>query len=242
MRRARLWRIPLEADADPWRAALALRGDERPFALAGRWAGGGAVLGSCPVRVAAPGDDPFATLAGTEPVEGAAAAPAGTFGGGWVGFLGYRLGARLEPVPPGPPRPVPLPDFALAFYDHVLRRDAGGRWWFEALWTPGRDGPRRARLRDLGARLAGLGAPPAPVAELGPFAPVAPGAAGHVAAVAACRERIAAGELFQANLCLRLEGSWRGEPEALYARAAEALRPDRAALVAGPWGALVSLS
>ena len=33
--------------------------------------------------------------------------------------------------------------------------------------------------------------------------------AGHAAAVAACRERIAAGDLFQANLCLRLDGRLR---------------------------------
>jgi para-aminobenzoate synthetase/4-amino-4-deoxychorismate lyase len=190
--------------------------------------------------VAGPADDPFATLAAQPVVD--PGAPAGAVGGGWFGFLGYRLGARVEELPPGPPRPVALPDFALAFYDHVLRCDADGRWWFEALWTPARDQALRARLRELRERLEHLDDAPAPRAELGPFALAPPGAAGHVAAVAACRERIAAGELFQANLCLRLEGRFGGEPEALYAQAAAALRPDRAALVAGPWGALVSLS
>jgi para-aminobenzoate synthetase/4-amino-4-deoxychorismate lyase len=41
-------------DLAPARAALALRGDERPFALIGAWAGGGALLGSQPVRVSGP--------------------------------------------------------------------------------------------------------------------------------------------------------------------------------------------
>ena len=54
-------------------------------------------------------------------------------GGGWFGYLGYGLGAAIERLPPPPPRPVPLPVASLGFYDHVLRLDAGGAWWFEAL-------------------------------------------------------------------------------------------------------------
>jgi para-aminobenzoate synthetase/4-amino-4-deoxychorismate lyase len=238
---ARLWRVPLESAATPWQAALALRGDERPFALTGRWAGGGAVLGSAPVDVLGAADDAFAALARQPPVDGAEA-PGGAVGGGWFGFLGFGLGARLERVPPAPPRPVPLPDAALAFYDHVLRRDADGGWWFEALWTDARAAALRRRLDELRARLASADRLGGGRAALGRFAAVAPGPRGHLDAVAACRERIAAGELFQANLCLRLEASWDGEPEALFARAAAALRPDRAALVAAPWGAIVSLS
>ena len=70
----------------------------------------------------------------------------------------------------------------------------------------------------------------------------APGAAGHLAAVEECRERIAAGEIFQANVCLRLEGRWAGDPLDLFARAAGALEPRHAGVVAGPWGAVCSLS
>jgi para-aminobenzoate synthetase/4-amino-4-deoxychorismate lyase len=154
--------------------------------------------------------------------------------------LGYALGATLEPVPPSPPRPVPLPRFALAFYDHLLRRDPSGRWWFEALWSDERDAALRERLEVLTERVA-AGTHERPV-EVGAFHPVAPGAAGHVAAVADCRERIAAGEIFQANLCLRLESRWSGEPVDLFARAAQTLEPRHAALIAGPWGAVCSLS
>ena len=81
-------------------------------------------------------------------------------GGGWVGYLGYDLGRRLERLPPPPPRPAPLPAFALAFYDHVVRCDAGGRWWFEALWTPARAAAlREARAVRRAARRAGRARP-----------------------------------------------------------------------------------
>jgi para-aminobenzoate synthetase / 4-amino-4-deoxychorismate lyase len=260
--RARLVRVPLEGGPGAADGALLVRDDSRPFALAGDWAGGGALVGSEPLVVAAPEEDPFGLLdvqpvveadGGREEAGGGAAgaveadrpeaadgAAPGAVGGGWFGFLGYALGATLEPVPPGPPRPVPLPRFALGFYDHLLRRDALGRWWFEALWSDERDAALRRRLDLLASRVA-AGAPPRPV-QVGPLEPVAPGAAGHVAAVAECRERIAAGEIFQANLCLRLEGRWSGQPLDLFARAARRLEPRHAALVAGPWGAVCSLS
>jgi para-aminobenzoate synthetase / 4-amino-4-deoxychorismate lyase len=256
--RARLVRVPLEGGPEPAEGALLVRDDAHPFALAGDWAGGGALVGSEPLVVAADDEDPFALLdvqpeleAGAlgegEPGalgEGAPGALGGgaaeAVGGGWFGYLGYALGAMLEPVPPSPPRPVPLPRFALAFYDHLLRRDPSGRWWFEALWSDERDAALRERLEVLTQRVA-AGARERPV-RVGAFAPVAPGAAGHVAAVAECRERIAAGEIFQANLCLRLAGRWSGEPVDLFACAARILEPRHAALIAGPWGAVCSLS
>jgi para-aminobenzoate synthetase/4-amino-4-deoxychorismate lyase len=195
-------------------------------------------VGSEPLVVAPQDADPFALLNLQPEVDDADSGDA--VGGGWFGFLGYGLGARLESVPPGPPRPVPLPRFALGFYDHLLRLDADGRWWFEALWTDEREAVLRERLERLGARLA-AGVDERPI-RVGTFAAVAPGAAGHVAAVAACRERIAAGEIFQANLCLRLEGRWSGEPLDLFARTSGTLAPRYGALVAGPWGAVCSMS
>jgi para-aminobenzoate synthetase / 4-amino-4-deoxychorismate lyase len=218
-------------------AGLLVRGDERPFALSGDWAGGAALVGSEPVTVAHPGDDPFAVLERQPQTadEGDAAV-----GGGWFGFLGYALGARLERVPTGPRRPAPLPRFYLGFYDHLLRLDEAGQWWFEALWTAERGGMLQRRLEVLRDRLA-EGVARRPV-QVGPLAPAAPGAAGHVAAVSACRERIAAGEIFQANLCLRLEAAFAGDPLDLFARTTAALAPRHGALVAGPWGAVCSAS
>ncbi|HEY1275408.1 MAG TPA: aminodeoxychorismate synthase component I [Thermoleophilaceae bacterium] len=219
-------------------ACLLVRGDRDPFALVGDWAGGGAIVGSEPVRTAGPGEDPFALLE-RQPGVGDGA-PADAVGGGWFGWLGYGLGGLVERLPPGPPRPAPLPAFALGFYDHLLRRDALGRWWFEALWTEERDAALRARLAELRGRLeAGVREREAGVGEL---VPAAPGAAGHVAAVEECRERIAAGEIFQANLCMRLEGSLEGEPLDVFSRSVRALEPRYAAFVGGAWGAVCSLS
>ena len=70
----------------------------------------------------------------------------------------------------------------------------------------------------------------------------APGAGGHLAAVRECRERIAAGEIFQANLCTRLEATFSGNPADLFAKAAGALDPPYGALVSGARGTVCSLS
>jgi para-aminobenzoate synthetase / 4-amino-4-deoxychorismate lyase len=238
---ARLFRTPLEGSLSAAEGALLVRGDDRPFALAGDWAGGGALVGSEPLVVAGAEEDPFALLDRQPRVEIAdGSAPNEAVGGGWFGYLGYNLGARLERVPPPPPRHVPLPDFALAFYDHLLHLDARGRWWFEALRTDERADELAARLELLRARLA-EGVRERPV-WVDSFQPAPPGGAGHITAIDQCRERIAAGEIFQANLCLRLEAEWKGDPLDLFARTAGTLEPRHAGVVAGPWGAVCSLS
>ena len=101
------------------------------------------------------------------------------------------------------------------------------------------------RARQLSARSvavwsARLSAVPAPAAERAPtpFRLAANGAAGHVEAVADCRRRIAAGELYQANLCVRLEARFDGDPLDLFARALPLAQPRFGALVGG----IVSLS
>jgi para-aminobenzoate synthetase/4-amino-4-deoxychorismate lyase len=266
---ARLVRIQLEGAAAAAEGALLVRGDDHPFALAGDWAGGGALIGSEPLVVGDPADDPFDLLDhqprlepncnntvndGVRPPESPRLkgsdpssrldldlkASGEAVGGGWFGYLGYSLGARLERAPPPPPRHVPLPDFALAFYDHVLHLDADGRWWFEALWSNQREEALSERLEVLRTRLA-EGVRERPV-WVGNFQPAPPGGAGHMTAIDECRERIAAGEIFQANLCLRLEAQWKGDPLDLFARTAGTLEPRHAGVFAGPWGAVCSLS
>ena len=236
--RARLVRIPLEGSIEAADLALLLRSDSHPVALAGAWAGGGGLAASEPIAVAEPDEDPFDLLDRMPALDGDGSPDA--VGGGWFGYLGYRLGGRVERVPPSARRPERMPDFALAFYDHLLRVDADGRLWFEALWSSERDRVLNERLELLRARAA-AGARAREV-WVGPVEVAPPGAAGHVEAVAEGRERIAAGEIFQANLCLRLEGRWHGDPVDLFARTAGALAPRHAALVAGPWGAVCSLS
>ena len=75
-------------------------------------------------------------------------------------------------------------------------------------------------------------AAPAPTA----FSFRAPGGAAHMAAVADCVERIAAGEIFQANLCLRLEAEHDGSVADLFAHAMPRLRPAYAACFVTPDG------
>jgi para-aminobenzoate synthetase/4-amino-4-deoxychorismate lyase len=232
--RARLIAEPLPLDWSAADAALALRGDAHPVVLSGAWAGGSTIVASEPVRVARPDEDPFALLDDLPAVDGDA--PAGAVGGGWFGYLGFALGHLVERLAPSPPDRDALPPCALAYYDHLLRRDADGRWWFEALQTPQRAAAIAARRAELAAR-----APRARPFAAGPFAPTAPGTAGLRAAVAQCVERIAAGELFQANLTLRLEGPFAGDPLDAFARGLS-VQPAYGAFAGGPWGATVGLS
>ena len=97
------YRVALESHLSPSEAVGWLAGEDRPFALVGEWLGGVAVLGSDPMRVARADEDPFALLASQPELGGGDA----LVGGGWVGWLGYGLGASIEQLPPSPPAPVP---------------------------------------------------------------------------------------------------------------------------------------
>ena len=230
----RLVREPLWATGPPtpWeRVAAALRGDERPLALVGRWAGGGAILASEPLAVVR-GPGALAVLDGA-PGAGRGAA----VGGGWFGWIAYEDGRALEPtVPPGPP-PGLSAATELAYYDHVLRLTPDGRWFFEALATDDRAGALRTRLAVLRGRTAEAGP-----AGLRDVRWRAPGPAGHGAAVAACVERIAAGDLSQANLAATLEARLDGHPLDVLARGAAVLTPDHGAAFAAGDRGIVSFS
>ena len=220
----------------------ALAGASHPFALTGRWAGGGALVGCEPRRVLEASADPFAALDDLPSLT--AAAPDGAVGGGWFGFLGYGLAGRLERLPPSPPRPDAIPAFHLAYYDLVLRQDASGAWWLEGLRDAGGDAEFDARSQLLSERVqaaAGCAAT-AGASRPGTFHVAAPGHAGHRWAVGEAVERIAAGDLFQVNLGLRLEAEGHFDPVALYTRAAAALEPAYGAVFATEWGGVVSLS
>ena len=170
--------------------------EDEPYlcCLSGTWAGGGTIIACEPLRVAGADEDPFALLDDV-PRLATTADVSSIVGGGWFGWLGYRLSAQVERVPLRALRPVPLPDFHLAYYDHVLRQDAYGFWWFEALATP----DRFQELEDRLAHLRRLVAEHQPEAE-GELPPTALRlsrgvAEHHLRAVAECRERIAAGEI-----------------------------------------------
>jgi para-aminobenzoate synthetase/4-amino-4-deoxychorismate lyase len=242
---ATLIREPLQCSWTAGQAVQEIAGERLPFALTGAWAGGGAIIGSDPLEVVGPGDlrggDPFAVLDRLPAVDGAGGAPSTTVGGGWFGWLGYRLAAAVERVPLAPLRPVPMPELHLAYYDNVLRLDSDGRWWFEALATADRRRQLDQRLNVLRRRLS-MTAPLLHAAAPGPFVIGAQAAAMHVDAVAECRKRIVAGEIFQANLCLRLDSVSDGGAAGLSAAALRRISPPYAAMFDTPDGSVASLS
>ena len=234
----RLVRRPLNWDLTPAEVLCLVRADPYPVALFGDWAGGSDIVGSRPLLVRGSADGALDGVLGSG--TGVHRAPDDTgaaFGGGWIGYLGYS--AAGEALPPGGARR--LPAWWFGYYDHVLRRDrATGEWFFEALWTDGRAGTLGQRLADLSRRAAGP--PPRREAyECGVFRLI-PSPAGHKAAVRRTVEYIRQGDIFQANICLRAEASFHGDPLDAFCQAVTALSPPYAAFITVPGGAVGSLS
>jgi para-aminobenzoate synthetase component 1 len=229
----------------PWRApagALAAFADE-PHALCllsdgegerGRWS----YLARRPSAVLSldPGDwrDAFAALAALLGPRRATHPDGPPFQGGVAGLASYELGDRIEPLGLG--RMAGWPDLACARYDQVLAFDHRDRCVLAVA-------PSEAEARAALAWLDGADvAPPPP----GPFALeiTAPDGRRHEAAVGEIVARIAAGEIFQANLAQ----AWRGRladgrtPFELFRRLAGASAAPFAAYLRLPGLALVSNS
>ncbi len=240
-----------------------VRADPHPVALMGAWAGGSDIVASDPVRVRCAPDPVGDVLDAPLPDPGGPPAPAGAafgpspaafgpsraaFGGGWIGYLGFGLAEQLLPVPPAPGGPRLLPAYWFGYYDHVLRRDrATGRWVFEALVTPGRDGALQRRFAELSRRAAARARRPRAAAHrarpysCGSFR-MTPSADEHRAAVRQAISYIRRGDIFQANICLRLEAEFAGDPLDAFCRTVTRLDPPYAAFVRTPGGAVASLS
>jgi len=171
--------------------------------------------------VAGPDDDHLALLERTE---------AGT----WAGWLGYRLGRTLERLPPDRERPAPRPAAALARFESVCRCDAQGRWWVESVGEPD---PRDITRWQTRIECAGP-----PLAWSAGSVTACPARADHIGAVEEAVLRIAAGQLYQANVCLRLDLAFEGSALGLWCQTGARLRPGRAAFVATEDGAVCSLS
>ncbi len=227
----------------------ALQDGTRPFVLSGRWGlpedaplGARVVIAGCnPSHVLTDDDDPFDAIERVAPITGG---PAGAVGGGYVGWFGYDLSRSVErTLGAQPHRPTPLPAANLAWYDDVLRQDPDGTWWVEALCPAGAgEAAIHAALDRWRARLDAAPQHPRPGA-LGPMRPAGGGGAAHRAAVAEAIERIYAGELFQANVCLRLEGELRGSVGGLVAPVLERTDPWYGAWIdAGAARAILSAS
>src|SRR5436190_9596216 len=148
-------------------------------------------------------------------------ADAPPFLGGLVGFLGYDLGATLERLPAIAEADQDLPVLRLALHDWVVAWDRKtGHAWIGGRALDG-DGRRLARrLDDVHARLT---TPPhranttAPTPEIGPLRFTSDmDRETYEHGVAEIRDRIARGDLYQANLTRRLEAPFDGDPWQLY--------------------------
>ncbi|EAQ28745.1 Para-aminobenzoate synthase, component I [Erythrobacter sp. NAP1] len=115
-------------------------------------------------------------------------------GGELAGYIAYEAGLALEDrlAPPA-----------------SARSGAGGA----LVWLGLFDAPSRIPAADVPSWLATRGEGPA---SLGPLDPqLSPG--GYETAFETLREAIHAGDIYQANLTYPLAGSYRGDPQALYA-------------------------
>ncbi len=185
-----------------------------PAALTGDWFGALAVI--APSVAVCPVDttEAFAVRPGADRT---------TVGGGWIGYLSY-------PDPGADGRPARIPEAAGGWTDCVLRLDPDRRWWYESLsgapmpaWlSEALTGPVPPRPYRIGWDAADRGA--------------------HRGGVLACLEAIRAGEVYQACVCTQFAGTIPGEPLDFFVDGVARTAPARAAFVAGPWGAVASLS
>jgi para-aminobenzoate synthetase/4-amino-4-deoxychorismate lyase len=233
-----------------------VRDDEFPVALIGAWAGGAAIIASEPLVHHAPPDALADVLSIRYPNVGQQRdhkrdleepslglvrnSVSGGFGGGWIGYLGYGLAENIASVAPAPGGLRVLPVWWFGFYDHVLRQvTKTGEWFFEALWTAERADELSRRFRDLRQRASGLHRSRRYVCS--GFS-VVPSAAAHQQAVRTAKEYIKRGDIFQANICLRLEADFQGDPLDIFSTGRRLLEPPYSAFLRFPEGAVASFS
>jgi para-aminobenzoate synthetase component 1 len=185
-----------------------------PAALTGHWFGASAVIApSVPIR---PVDvaDAFAVRPGSQ---------SSAVGGGWIGYLSY-------PDPGSDGQGARIPEAAGGWTDCVLRCDRDRQWWYESLTgAPMPDWLTDALTTLVPARAYRIDWDTADRAA-------------HRAGVLACLEAIRAGEVYQACVCTQFAGTIAGEPLDFFIDGVARTAPARAAYVAGPWGAVASLS
>jgi para-aminobenzoate synthetase component 1 len=154
---------------------------------------------------------------GKEPTTG----PLPPFLGGLAGYLSYDLGRRFERLPSLAADEQPLPLLRLGVHDWVVAWDRrAGTAWLGGRAVDGdtarlerRLAEVRQRLADRGPALRGADAPPGELQFVSGLDRPA-----YEAGVEAIRQRIAQGDLYQANLTRRLATSFAGDPWPLYRR------------------------
>ena len=195
---------------------------------AGRWS----ILVADPVEAlvgSSAGPDPFAGARRALARLDTAPVPAGAvpFAGGLVGHLAYDLGRRFEAIPAQAIDDQELPDLSLALHAWAVAWDGrNGHAWVAGRAVDG-DLARLARaISEVRERVAAARrVPSGPEAGNVPGRPSeslvfvsGTGRAAWEAGVAAVRDAIAAGELYQANLARRLSAPFDGDPWPVFRR------------------------
>ncbi len=200
--------------------------------LHGEWGGGGTVVTTDPGATLTDGEE-ILTAFSDQP----SAPDSPAIGGGWYGWLRYPDSSAW-----------PLADDTshvgnwVSFYPSVLRyRFDDGRWYDEALVGAIEDEALERRRRDLQAVLRGPGPSGGAGYLVGRLQPQE-SRAWYTASVNACIERIRAGDVYQANLCLRLDADFAGNAARLFADLVDALHPAYGALICTSTHAIVSVS
>jgi para-aminobenzoate synthetase component I len=195
-----------------------------PSALTGHWFGASAVIAPSVSIQPVDAADAFAVRPGSQST---------AVGGGWIGYLSYPdagsdgLGRRI-------------PEAAGGWTDCVLRCDHDRQWWYESL--------SGAPMPEWLSQVLAAPVPRSGLSGLSGAAREyridwdAADRAAHRAGVLACLEAIGAGEVYQACVCTQFTGTISGEPLDFFIDGVARTAPARAAYVAGPWGAVASLS
>jgi para-aminobenzoate synthetase component 1 len=195
--------------------------------------------------------DPFealrevlARLGPTGTAQAAPVRPQGlAFAGGLVGHLGYDLARYVERLPAHAQVDPALPDMRLHVCDHVLAFDhARGEWHFCNMATPWGLPDEREAVWARTLEQAGDVAACTEVAfKAGAMASRTPPGR-YLQQVRQVLDYIAAGDIFQANLSHRLEGSFEGDAFALYRQLTAANPAPFAAYLQGDDHAIASVS
>jgi len=189
-----------------------------PAALTGDWFGARAVIA------------PSVSIRPVDPAEAFAVRPGAyslAVGGGWIGYLSY-------PDPGADGRPARIPEAAGGWTDCVLRCGRDRQWWYESL--------SGAAMPDWLAQVLAAHARPSVSARPYQIDWDVADRRAHRSGVLVCLEAIRAGEVYQACVCTQFAGTIAGEPLDFFIDGVARTAPARAAYVAGPWGAVASLS
>jgi len=172
---------------------------------------------------------------------GASALPA--FRGGAAGWFGYELARELERVPELAAVDADVPDLCAGLYPFALAEELGtGRRLIVGRGSAADAARFLASVEELARRAR----------PLSPLQPAPPGRRlalestfsrqAYVAAVAAVRERILDGDVYQVNLCQRLAAPFDGDPAALQLAWRERFPAPFGALLRVPGTTLLSSS